>query len=78
MPLKDVSHQIIDIKEDGNTIKVTAVVLDTPAGRSLEAAIKEGIPMIAARRGTGIINHGIVSDFVLESIDFIREQKDPE
>ena len=76
--LNNVSHNVLKIWWDGDDLKGTVQVLDTPSGKILKALFKEGITLGISSRGLGSVkelrNEGVVEvqdDFELICWDFV-------
>lgn len=62
--LKEVSHLITDIWQDGDYFKCRAKILDTPNGRIVKALIKEGCQLGVSTRAMGSVTHKKDADYV--------------
>ena len=76
--LNNVSHNVLKIWWDGDDLKGTVQVLDTPSGKILKSLFKEGITLGISSRGLGSVkelrNEGVVEvqdDFELICWDFV-------
>ena len=76
--LNNVSHNVLKIWWEGNDLKGTVQVLDTPSGNILKALFKAGVTLGISSRGLGSVkelrNEGVVEvqeDFELICWDFV-------
>ena len=57
--LKNVSHNIVEIKVEGNDVYGTFEILDTPAGRILKELFANNITVGVSSRGMGSVEEGL-------------------
>tara|TARA_Y100001937_G_C7045150_1_gene296476 strand:- start:34 stop:651 length:618 start_codon:yes stop_codon:yes gene_type:complete len=76
--LNNVSHNVLKIWWDGDDLKGTVQVLDTPSGKILKALFKEGITLGISSRGLGSVKQlqrestvEVQDDFELICWDFV-------
>ena len=82
--LKNVSHNITEIKIDGNDVYGTFEILSTPAGNILKELFRNGITVGVSSRGMGSVeeslNEGtleVQDDFELLCWDFVSTPSTP-
>ena len=68
--LQNVSHNITEIKVDGNDIYGTFEILDTPAGRILKELFANGITVGVSSRGMGSVEENLTEGTVEVQDDF--------
>lgn len=77
--LKNVSHNIIDLKWEGNDLIGEVQILSTPAGNILKSLFEAGVNVGISSRGLGSVkeNHDgsvtVDEDFELIAFDFVSE-----
>ena len=82
--LNNVSHNILKIWWDGDALKGTVQVLDTPSGKILKSLFEAGVTLGISSRGLGSVkelrNEGVVEvqdDFELICWDFVSNPSTP-
>ena len=80
--LKNASHLVIDIWNEGKKVYGKIEVLDTPSGRILKDLIKAGVKLGISSRGLGSLKKSgekniVQDDFQLISFDMVSEPSTP-
>jgi len=80
--LKNASHIVRNAQMDGNTVKGSVEILNTPSGKILQSLIESGITLGISSRGVGSTKkmgeHQVVQeDFQLICWDFVSEPSTP-
>ena len=85
--LQNVSHNIVEIKVEGNDVYGTFEILDTPAGRILKELFANNITVGVSSRGMGSVEEGlneqgdptvtVQDDFELLCWDFVSTPSTP-
>ena len=80
--LSNTSHMVTKIWMEGNEVKGTIRVLDTPAGKILRSLVESGVQLGISSRGMGSVkeNNGITmveDDFQLICFDMVSDPSTP-
>lgn len=80
--LKNVSHNIIDVRWDGDNVIGKIEILPTPSGNILKALIENGITVGVSSRGMGSLKQigetlEVQDDFQLLCFDFVSTPSNP-
>ena len=82
--LERVSHQIKELREDGDNIIGKAKILDTPYGKIVKSFLDEGITLGVSSRGMGSLIERktgiqeVQDDFVLCTVDIVADPSAPD
>ena len=81
--LKNVSHNISDMRWDGDNVMGTIEILPTPSGNILKALIENGITVGVSSRGMGSLKQvgelmEVQDDFELLCWDFVSTPSNPD
>lgn len=81
--LERVSHNITDLKFDGNNVVGTAKVLDTPYGKIVKSLIDDGVRLGVSTRGMGSLEERkgvkyVKEDFMLTAVDIVADPSAPD
>lgn len=81
--LDKVSHRIISLRWDGDSVVGKALVLDTPMGKIVKGLIDGGVKLGVSSRGMGTLEQrGAASyvrdDFLLSTVDIVQDPSAPE
>jgi hypothetical protein len=81
--LKNVSHNIIDVRWDGDNVIGKIEILPTPSGNILKALIENGITVGVSSRGMGSLKQvgelmEVQDDFELLCWDFVSTPSNPD
>ncbi len=81
--LKNASHIVTNIWMEGNEVKGTVKVLDTPSGKILRSLVEGGCQLGISSRGLGSVRDmpdgcvAVEEDFQLICFDFVSEPSTP-
>lgn len=80
--LKNVSHIVREAFLEGNVVKGSVEILDTPSGKILQSLIEAGVKLGISSRGVGSTQkqgdyHVVQDDFQLICWDFVSEPSTP-
>lgn len=80
--LKNVSHIIRDAVMEGNVVKGSVEILDTPSGKILQSLVEAGVKLGISSRGVGSTQkqgdyYLVQDDFQLICWDFVSEPSTP-
>lgn len=81
--LERVSHNITNLKFDGNNVVGTAKVLDTPYGKIVKSLIDDGVRLGVSTRGMGSLEERkgvkyVKEDFMLTAVDIVADPSAPD
>lgn len=82
--LDRVCHKIVDLKKDGNNYVGKSLVLNTPAGKTLQGLLEGGVRLGVSTRGMGSLSNNargiseVQNDFKLIAIDSVFHPSAPE
>jgi hypothetical protein len=81
--LKNVSHNIIDVRWDGDNVMGTIEILPTPSGNILKTLVESGITVGVSSRGMGSLKQvgelmEVQDDFELLCWDFVSTPSNPD
>jgi hypothetical protein len=80
--LKNVSHVVREAYLEGNVVRGTVEILDTPSGKILQSLVESGIKLGISSRGVGSTRregdyYVVLDDFQLICWDFVSEPSTP-
>jgi len=80
--LVNVSHMVVDIWMEGNSVMGKCKVLDTPAGQILRSLVTAGVKIGISSRGMGSVHESagetiVEDDFQLICFDIVSEPSTP-
>jgi hypothetical protein len=71
LKLEDAAIRVLEMRWDGDDVVGTAVVLDTPPGRTLQAILETGGAVGVSTRGIGETSNGIIQSYRLLGVDVV-------
>lgn len=77
LDLASVTHEIVDLRIEGDYLIANIKILDTPLGEHLQKLVMDDIVIVEdsiTTRGIGRIEGDKIVDFKLLSVDFINPQ----
>lgn len=81
--LERVSHNITDLKFEGNNVVGRARILDTPYGKIVKSLINDGVKLGVSTRGMGTLEEKngvkyVKEDFMLTAVDIVADPSAPD